>query len=86
MLDPFTTLSADTVVLVVGRVFNTVAHFDLYDKTELIADCLLLMDPMSNTNGDEAVDVVVDVVVGLGADVAYAVIIFCSVVSGAIAE
>ena len=85
MFDPFTTLADEMVVFELGRLFRTVDHFDFYARIELIADCLLDIDPMSKTNG---VDVVIDVVVVyfiLGADVASAVISFWTVVSGAIA-
>lgn len=85
MFDPFTILSAETVVFELGLVFKTVAHLDFYANIELTADCLLVIDPMSKTNG---LDVIVDVVVVdvvFGANVAYAVIAFCTVVSGAIA-
>lgn len=70
MFDPFTTLADEIVVFELGRLFKTVDHLDFYARIELTADCLLDIDPMSNTNG---VDVVVDVVVVdvvLGANVA----------------
>jgi hypothetical protein len=75
LFDPFTTLADEIVVFELGRVLKTVDHFDFYASIELIADFLLEIDPMSNTNGvDVIVDVVVDVV--FGADVASAVIDF----------
>lgn len=83
MFDPLTTLSADTVVFELGLLLRTVDHLDFYDNIELIADCLLFIDPRSKTNG---LDEVVDEVVVFGADVASAVIVFWMVVSGAIAE
>lgn len=90
LLEPVMTLEASFVVELDGRLVRTLFHFDFYAKILSTAVCLSFSPPTSNTKGEVEVvfvDVVVDVDVAIGfVPEASAVISFCYVVSGAMAE
>jgi hypothetical protein len=60
LFEPVIIFDASLVVVLDGRFFNTVAHFDFSLNILSITDCLVFIVPMLNVNGDGVgLDVVV---------------------------